>query len=466
MKNRALKVAVFALILIFIIIFVIYIAIAFYYQRKFMLNTWINGVYCTGKSVEMVNNELLKDNKAPVLTIVGLDGKQDIIHLSDAGYEQDLRSVLYSHMKAQSIFSWPIHVANVQRLQVTPTENWNKELLKELILNSPVVQEVIRSEESIDVKIVLGEDGYELYDGMEHVFNADAFVEHVMMNYSKGILTSDLTSEEFYYIQEDTLEQAKQRELWSYLEGFLNTGFTLDMGAEKYVFDKSIMSRFLVLGEDGAFVDTNGNAAFDIERLTAYLNDLFQKYNTAGTNLMFKTTNGDIVEVPYNTYGTKIDVEAETAYVLNALINHIPETYAPTYIQEGYVKGLDDIGDTYIEVDMTMQKLYCYKNDELIIETDIVTGNMRRGWDTPAGINYVYAKQKKRILRGANYATPVDFWMPVVGNIGLHDADWRSEFGGEIYMTDGSHGCVNIPMDIMPTIYEEFEVGTPVIMFY
>jgi lipoprotein-anchoring transpeptidase ErfK/SrfK len=127
---------------------------------------------------------------------------------------------------------------------------------------------------------------------------------------------------------------------------------------------------------------------------------------------------------------------------------------------------LNDIGGTYIEVDMTMQKLYGYKDGEKVIETDIVTGNMRRNWDTPAGVNYVYAKQKKRILRGANYATPVDYWMPVVGNIGLHDANWRSEFGGEIYQTDGSHGCVNIPPEVMPIIYETYEVGTPVIMFY
>ena len=70
------------------------------------------------------------------------------------------------------------------------------------------------------------------------------------------------------------------------------------------------------------------------------------------------------------------------------------------------------------------------------------------------------------MLRGPNYATPVDFWMPVKGSIGLHDADWRKEFGGDIYLTNGSHGCVNIPPEVMPTIYDEYEIGTPVIMFY
>ena len=130
------------------------------------------------------------------------------------------------------------------------------------------------------------------------------------------------------------------------------------------------------------------------------------------------------------------------------------------------MRGKDDIGSTYVEVDMTAQKLYYYEDGELVLETDVVTGNMRRRMGTPQGVNYVYNKQKNRVLRGPGYASPVSFWMPVKGNIGLHDAGWRSEFGGEIYRTGGSHGCINLPKDMASQLYEAVEVGTPVIMFY
>ena len=193
---------------------------------------------------------------------------------------------------------------------------------------------------------------------------------------------------------------------------------------------------------------------------------LAKEYNTVGTQLAFAATSGKTVLVDYVTYGTELDVEAEKEYLRKAFAEGVSEVHIPTYLKEGYVRGKNDVGDTYIEVDMTAQKLYCYKAGELLLETDIVTGNMRRKWDTPAGVNFVYNKQKKRVLRGPGYATPVDFWMPVKGAIGLHDADWRKEFGGEIYLKNGSHGCVNIPPEIMPTIYEEYEIGTPVIMFY
>ena len=143
-----------------------------------------------------------------------------------------------------------------------------------------------------------------------------------------------------------------------------------------------------------------------------------------------------------------------------------PLVHKPAYLQEGFCRGLDDIGDTYIEVDMGQQRMYYYQNGECLVSVDVVTGNARRRWNTPEGINFVYAKQRNRILRGADYATPVKYWMPVVGNVGIHDADWRRDFGGEIYLTNGSHGCINTPPDVMSELYELVEKGTPVVMFY
>ena len=110
--------------------------------------------------------------------------------------------------------------------------------------------------------------------------------------------------------------------------------------------------------------------------------------------------------------------------------------------------------------------MYYYVDGVQKIATPIVTGNTSRRMGTPSGVNYVYLKQTDRILRGEGYASHVDFWMPVKGNIGIHDAAWRSKFGGTIYQTNGSHGCINTPRDAMVQLYESAEVGTPVVMFY
>lgn len=165
-------------------------------------------------------------------------------------------------------------------------------------------------------------------------------------------------------------------------------------------------------------------------------------------------------------YGNKIDQEAETAYLTDAFYGKKREVHEPVYTQEAWKKGSEDIGSTYIEVDMGEQKMYYYVDGVLTIDTPIVTGNTSRRMGTPSGVNFVYAKQKNRILRGRDYASPVDFWMPVKGNIGIHDASWRGTFGGNIYKTNGSHGCINTPRTAMEQLFDMAEVGTPVVMFY
>ena len=115
---------------------------------------------------------------------------------------------------------------------------------------------------------------------------------------------------------------------------------------------------------------------------------------------------------------------------------------------------------TYIDVDITSQRLSYYIDGRLTLVSDIVTGNTSRHHDTPTGLYTIYGKQRNRTLKGDNYEAFVNYWMPFTGNYGLHDATWRRSFGGTIYQRDGSHGCVNLPKTIAATLYETAPVGT------
>ena len=118
----------------------------------------------------------------------------------------------------------------------------------------------------------------------------------------------------------------------------------------------------------------------------------------------------------------------------------------------------------YIEVDISKQKLkYFNKNGKVIVKTDVVTG-LDKQRDTVLGAYKIYSKEYDRLLRGANYTSHVDYWMPFYGGYGLHDADWRSSFGGNIYKYSGSHGCVNIPDAKAKKIYQKSKVGTKVLI--
>ncbi len=254
---------------------------------------------------------------------------------------------------------------------------------------------------------------------------------------------------------------------WDGIREFQDLHITYQFGDRTEVIDENVVADWMMLDENGDIVyDEHNVPLLDETLIKEYVAYLSATYNTVGIEREFHATRGDVVKVPGGSYGNEIDEQAEYAYLLNAVLNRESGTRIPQYTSEAREKGTDDIGDTYIEVDMGSQHMYYYADGELVIDTPIVTGNMSRRWSTPAKVCFVYFKQKNRVLRGADYATPVKYWMAVDGHIGIHDATWRREFGGDIYKTNGSHGCINTPLETMTELYELVEPGTPVIMFY
>ena len=90
---------------------------------------------------------------------------------------------------------------------------------------------------------------------------------------------------------------------------------------------------------------------------------------------------------------------------------------------------------------------------------------MSKNWSTPTGVYAVDAMMSPYTLTGEDYESDVTYWLPFNGNVGIHDASWRSEFGGKLYLTEGSHGCVNTPYDQVEIIYQNIGIGAPVVVY-
>ena len=99
------------------------------------------------------------------------------------------------------------------------------------------------------------------------------------------------------------------------------------------------------------------------------------------------------------------------------------------------------------------------------MESDFVSGNVSKGHDTPTGAYGLTYKTTDAVLRGQDYETPVKYWMPFAGDVGMHDATWRKTFGGSIYKTNGSHGCINLPLSVAEKIYNTIDKGYAVMVY-
>ncbi len=440
---------------------VLYIVIGFCYQGRFAPGTFINGIYCTGKTAEEVNKELKEMYPCDSLLVQGDEGIQFVISYEEITVNIDYISQLRKLQSRQNPFLWITALFGGGHASVMPKVSFERELLQGVLADR-----LLPADEAIgEIVEIRKEAGYELFDGRKHVLNLELAYSAVSEALRQGKTFVDISDcyEDLPY----TEEMYETLALWEKVEAFQSCSIVYDMGDEKVSLTPEIVSGFIALDDNGRFLlDDAGNLVLDEEAVESFIDSLCQEYDTLGSARSFQSTRGDVVTVEGGTYGNKIDREAEIEYLIQALSDHAEEVHIPAYEAEARVRGRDDIGDTYVEVDMTEQKLYYYEEGELLLETNVVTGSISGGHKTPSGVNFVYAMQRNRILRGPDYESFVKYWAPVNRGIGIHDASWRGSFGGEIYKTNGSHGCINVPPAVMATLYDMLEIGVPVVMFY
>lgn len=448
------------------IILVVYIAFVIHFTNIFMCGTWINGIYCTGFTVEECNELLKKEYSYEYFEIQDDKNIRYRISYEDIEVSVDFSEELSALMDKQNSIYWIVQLFDKKAYTLEPKVVYNEASLENSILECGVFDE--QNNKELDVFIRESENGYVLVDNRKDYLNPDKVLLAVTTALDNQESFVDLTLSECYEDLEYTKEMQSTIELWEKVDSYQNScKVVYDMGDRVIPVDASVACHFIKLDTDNTFLlDEEGELVFDEDGVTEFINGLAAEYDTYGTEREFTTTSGEVKKISGGTYGSTLDQKTEIKYLKDAFLNQIEEVHIPKYLRSSSIRGKDDIGNTYIEVDMTNQVMYYYENGELKLETSVVTGNLAQNHDTPEGINYVYAKQKDRILRGPGYASFVNYWMPVKGGIGIHDATWRKEFGGEIYKTSGSHGCINTPLDKMEELYDMVKVGTPVVMYY
>ena len=213
----------------------------------------------------------------------------------------------------------------------------------------------------------------------------------------------------------------------------------------------------------------NGRFVWDVDKVKTYLQKLADKYDH-DTEIQFVSHSGNLVDVPNYFPGWYMDIDS-TASTLMAEVDQGSMLIYPEWENGLSYSTASGVGRDYVEVDITNQTVFLYINGALLFETPCVTGMADGYSDTRVGIFQMYSKASPYTLRdkspnGYEYATPVDYWMPFDGSRGLHDANWRAAYGGNIYTYDGSYGCVNLPPDSARFLYANTYVGMPVIVHY
>ena len=209
----------------------------------------------------------------------------------------------------------------------------------------------------------------------------------------------------------------------------------------------------------------NGSVSVNEERAKEYVADLASKHDTFGRNRSFTTHDGRTITVTGGDYGYWMDKVSTREELIAQILTGESAELEPVYYGRADNYGDNDIGNTYVEINIGEQHLWIFKDGKQINESDFVSGCLFKGNGTPEGTYAITYKERDSTLVGEGYQSSVKYWMPFNGNIGLHDASWRDEFGGHIYYMNGSHGCVNLPSEKAAEIYGQVDKGEAVVVY-
>ena len=355
---------------------------------------------------------------------------------------------------------WIFSILNPKESEEGAGISFNEDLLRNNINNLSCFQNVIEPKNpSIEYK----DGSYVLIDGViGNKVDSNLLYDSIVNAFTQGETKINLESLGCYIVPKYTSDSQEVINALNELNTYSKRSVTYTIGSNQEYLDSATINSWLGVDEDF-------NVSFNYDNVYGFVNSLASKYNTVGKTRNFPSSSGGTVQVSGGVYGWKVDTSGEVESLISAIRNGVSSKEL-TFSQKGVAfLGDNDIGNSYVEIDLGRQHLWLYIDGTLIMDTNVISGNVSKNYTTPAGVYSLYYKQRDQILRGADYATPVSFWMPFNGGIGLHDASWRTAeelANPKTYLTEGSHGCVNMTYDAAKKIYDNVWAGIPIVCYY
>ncbi len=445
------------IIILTALIILIYLLISFYFVNHFFFNTVVNGVNLSLKAYDETENIINSYVNGYKLQLIDRNGEIEEIAGQEIEMQYNEKNSLFRIYPSKNSLAWIFSLLKGQRHSVKDLFVYNANNLNNKINNLNCLNKDVIGPRNVDFKYF--DSSYEL---IEEVYGnkviKDKLNEAIKMSIIHGKTRLDLNEELCYENPKYTVNSDKTFKTQDLLNRYVSAAIIYKFGSKHEILDGNMISEWLR-------VDENLDVVINRTAVMKHINKLSRKYDTVGVARNFETSVGKIIEVQGGLYGWKINQEAETeALVENIKLGEIIER-EPVYAQKAFSRGENEIGDTYVEINLTRQHLWFYKDGKLITQGPVVTGNPNRGNPTVTGTFMLNYKQKGATLKGEDYEAEVKYWMPFFGNTGIHDAGWRRSFGGQIYKSNGTHGCINAPLHLAQTIFENIEEGIPIICY-
>ena len=450
-----------------------------YCGTHFMPNTRINIFDCSGLTEEEVQQRFADAAQDYVLNVRFRGGATEMLSAEDMGFAYKPDGSVAALLQQQDQLVWPKYFFEDSTYNIETGGTYDEDKLMAAVTALPELQEA--NMEKPENAYIHFKSGNDEEDGVFEIVpdTAGSTIDPVQLAAALGDAASRyeevVDAEEVpgaYQTAEITKDNPDIVSRCKDLNEIVGASITYEMpDGELIKLNSDVMVNWLVEDKKGRLVKDDD--VWD-EHLWAFLQELANHGNTLGMKRRFRSTLRGEITVSGGDYGYMVNQIVEHDLLMEDLPACKKETRRPSYYLTPYNEETenDGIGKSYIEVDLAAQHVWCYIDGELKMDCDCVSGNTTDGHATPTGVFGIMFMKKDTTLRGVmqkngeyEYETKVGYWMPFYDGCGFHDAWWRTAFGGNIYKGDGSHGCVNLPVDGAEALFSYCDEKMPVVVY-
>lgn len=446
------------------IFILLYLLGVWFFQSHFVPNTNVGAISVSQLSLENGQAHIQKELTKQQMMLVENEQELGYIELSQLDVQANTTEVLQELMDQQSAAKWPIYLfASPKSVEELDQYVSFDSASLEGLLASVGVNNNDRTA-SADAYIGVSDAGvYQIKDEVYGQQISAASLETALENQLEAG-KSKLDLAEAYIKPVVLKDTAEVVNLQARLDQMQNVAITLELDGQAITIPTSEVSSWI-------YVDESQEPKVNVELIEEYLYKLNEEYASLFKSRQFESTYQGTVTLEPGTYGWYIDRFTEAELIAENVLNGEDATREPVIGGSGYGLDIaDDIGASYVEVDVYHQMMTIYIGGEVALQTAIVTGTP--GTNTVVGTYQVWNMEEDSTLVGYNprtemdYEQPVDYWIAFDDQAqGIHDANWQSSFGGEAYLSNGSLGCINTPPGVMPDVFDLVYYGMPVVIF-
>ena len=466
-KSRAL---LWIFLLLLLIAFCYYFGYT-YSQTHFLENTFINGIDVSNMTAPEVEKILSKKAEGYELKFTFRDGEVEVIDGRSIGFKVKPDGSVDRILQSQDHKEWFRCFFRRTDGEVEQNTTYDPNRLKAAVDALPELQED-RMVAPKDAYIELQDTTFTIIPEVEGSLVDIGIVQkaaaEAVSREQTDIVVTDL--EGSYKVPSVRAQDAEIIEKCDSYNQMIAGSITWNTPeGESITVDRNTTVNWLSQDENG---DYYRDEDLWEENIEYWVDELARNVNTVGKDWTFHSTNRGDVTISGGDYGYSVNKVKEREEVWDLLWDGETDEREPYFYSVQFNQG-SGLGNTYIEANLSSQHVWIYVDGAMVCETDCVSGNTSLGRGTPTGVFQIMYKDTDVDLKGQqlangqySYISHVNYWMPFYGGCGFHDASWRSRFGGSIYKTDGSHGCINLPPSITPKFYGYVRTGMPVIVYY